>query len=85
MKFREQVDRLVMQLEPITDWSKVKEGEHIFHESSNTVFLYDIFMGINSDGDIVSYLNRDGEEYTLSASSWYYYDYGRAKKIARTI
>ena len=66
-------------LKPITDWSKVKKGDKIFHQSSLNINYVDTFIEAEEWSDnrlivTVTYKNYKEEEWNGSAEyGWYYY------------
>lgn len=73
---------LIKRLKPIVNWEEIKCGTVIWNDSSNCVFGYDIFEGLNpTDEDIIIYRNREDKQYTFSKTGWYYYDENIADEV----
>lgn len=68
-------DEMAKRLKPILNWDEVKKGTEIFHSDSNDVYASDEFEGLNpTDTNIIIYKNREGKQYEMSGSGWYFYN-----------
>lgn len=80
----EKRDKFVERLIPITDWTKVKKGDLIFHDTTRSIHSPDTFieltqrMGI----DVVKYTNSQGKIHTISRSGWFFFDEDLENEIA---
>lgn len=75
------VKELKKRLAPITDYTKLKEGQRLFHENDINIFNTNIFSEISDDLKILWYKNKDGKLYDMSASNWYLYDETIAEEV----
>ena len=69
-----QVERYVKTLTPITDFSKVKQGDKIFHKSSLSVEYVDTFdhFKVRRGEVIVYYRNHAGESWSGEDKGWFF-------------
>lgn len=74
-------EELKKRLNPILDWSKVKEGQLMFHNQDNNIFNESRFSEYNKTDNLVWYKTRDGLLYNMSATGWYYYDESVADEV----
>lgn len=72
-------EELKKRLKPVEDWSKVKRGTKLFHDTDNNIYNDNAFISYDEDNNLVTYWVQDyskpeNNEYTMSASGWYFYD-----------
>lgn len=69
------------KLVKVTDYTKIKEGQLLFHEMDNNIFNINEFVELTDDNTILWYKNNEGLLHNMSANGWYYHDESIADEI----
>jgi hypothetical protein len=67
-------EELKKRLKPINDWTKVNQGQYLFHETDNNIFNVNQLLSVNLKENMVKYQDRNSNVYEMSLTGWYHYD-----------
>jgi hypothetical protein len=74
-------EELKKRLKPITDWTKVNQGQYLFHETDNNIFNVNQLLSVNLKENMLKYQDKSSKVYEMSLTGWYYYDESIADEI----